>query len=196
MRPPFPYAIGNRGIILRGQKYATMHDPQDWTPLRRRFEAFRKMRDAVTGSHERIPESLVRDAIAEQLGIKPEDVTWKQIQFAVSGLLSDYPAIIVVPTEKAPSQRDPSIALPPATQPLGDTEAPDAEIHRRKGLLSEYKAATGEPSNKRIYEATNSEIHKPQFHRWLRGLLPVDSATTINFERFLREKRPPIPRKR
>lgn len=69
-------------------------------------------------------------------------------------------------------------------------------VARRMGLLSEYKSATKNPSNRRIYTAKNSNIHKPQFHEWLKGLLPETSQTCINFERFLREKKPPIPRNR
>jgi hypothetical protein len=66
---------------------------------------------------------------------------------------------------------------------------------RRLFLLAEYKAATEYPSNKRLYEAKNSGIHKPQFYQWLDGTPPASSATTTNFERFLREKKPPIPRR-
>jgi hypothetical protein len=68
------------------------------------------------------------------------------------------------------------------------------EIERRRALLNEYKAATKNPSNKRIYGARNSRIHKPEFYEWVNGTLPRDSATTANFERFLREKKPPIPK--
>jgi hypothetical protein len=74
-------------------------------------------------------------------------------------------------------------------------ESADQEKDRRRSLLREYKAATKEPSNKRIYEASNSGLHKPQFYEWINGTLPTDSATTINFERFLRLKKAPIPRK-
>src|ERR1017187_6989263 len=70
-----------------------------------------------------------------------------------------------------------------------------AEVARRKLLLDEYKSATGNPSNKRIYEARNACIHKPQFYEWLRGELPANSQTTTNFERLLSEKKLPIPRK-
>lgn len=69
------------------------------------------------------------------------------------------------------------------------------EMVKRESLLTEYKAATGNPSNKRIYEARNSGIHKPEFYAWLRGKLPDQSATRANFERFLKDKKPPIPRK-
>jgi len=68
------------------------------------------------------------------------------------------------------------------------------EIERRSLLLAEYKAATKTISNRQIYEARNSRIHKPEFYTWRNGTLPAHSATSINFERFLREKRPPQSR--
>ena len=74
------------------------------------------------------------------------------------------------------------------------SESVSEEAIRRKGLLAEYKNATGNPSNQKIYKARNSAIHKPEFYEWLRGELPATSQTAINFERFLAEKKPPIPR--
>jgi hypothetical protein len=73
-------------------------------------------------------------------------------------------------------------------------ERSDNEVARRAKLLSEYKNSTGNPSNRRIYTAKTSGIHKPQFYSWLDGSLPVTSKTCVNFERFLRQKKPPIPR--
>lgn len=74
-------------------------------------------------------------------------------------------------------------------------ETPSPLMAKRISMLQEYKQATGTRSNRQIYTARNSGIHKPQFHEWLRGLLEETSQTCINFERFLREKKPPIPRK-
>lgn len=96
---------------------------------------------------------------------------------------------------KATSQQDSTLSVKaePAKQSVDATN--EEEIERRKKLLEEYKAATDNPSNKRIYESSNSKIHKPQFYRWVNGTLPFDSATTENFERFLREKKQPIPKR-
>jgi hypothetical protein len=70
-----------------------------------------------------------------------------------------------------------------------------SEIERRKALLAEYKAATSAPSDYQIFNAQNAGLHKPEFYRWLKGTLTAHSKTAKNFERFLREKKPPIPRK-
>lgn len=67
-------------------------------------------------------------------------------------------------------------------------------ITRRKVLLDDYKAAVKGVSNRRIYNAANSQIYHSEFSKWMNGTLPDSSATTINFERFLRAKKPPVPR--
>jgi hypothetical protein len=91
------------------------------------------------------------------------------------------------PSEDAEPEIAPRMpALPPVTV--------ESERLRRKALLEEYRSATGSPSNKRIYEAKNSGIYKPEFYEWVKGTLAADSATTVNFERFLREKKQPIRR--
>jgi hypothetical protein len=77
----------------------------------------------------------------------------------------------------------------------GAVESGVDEVTRRSRLLADYKEATGNPSNRKIYTAKNSGIHKPEFFDWVNGELLNTSQTCINFERFLREKKPPIPRK-
>jgi hypothetical protein len=75
-----------------------------------------------------------------------------------------------------------------------ETES-NPEVARRAALLAEYKAATRNVSNKRIYEAQNSGIHKPEFYRWVSADLPDTSIPARRFERFLASKKMPIPRK-
>jgi len=89
------------------------------------------------------------------------------------------------------------IKTPPPTAELKEPPIAPApsEIGRRKALLAEYKAAVGEPSDYQIFNAQNAGLHKPEFYRWLKGTLPAHSKTAKTFERFLREKKPPIPRK-
>jgi hypothetical protein len=161
------------------------NDPKNWSPLRRQVEAFRGIKELISGPRLNIPEALVRETLARQYGIKPEEVTFQQIRFEISGLFPDYPAITLVPSESAPPERE------ERTEP---TPSNDEEIERRKKILDEYKTITG-ASNKKIYEAKNSGIHKPQFYEWIRGTLPANSTTAHNFERFLKEKKLPIPRK-
>lgn len=92
----------------------------------------------------------------------------------------------------------PSQILPP------DPEAPDAASvcvsgddlkSQRAALLAAYKKEAGNPSNRRIYTARNSGIHKPEFYAWIKGTLRPDSSTCQAFERFLREQKPPTPKK-
>jgi hypothetical protein len=91
---------------------------------------------------------------------------------------------------------DSSRAAPqPNTYPDDLPAEREKRIAARKQMLQDYKAACGSVSNRRIYSARNSGLYKAQFSEWVNGILPDSSATTINFERFLREKKPPIPRK-
>jgi hypothetical protein len=78
---------------------------------------------------------------------------------------------------------------------IASVDSQEDELRRRWKLLQDYKAATNNTSNKRIYEAKNSGIHKPQFYEWLHAKLPSESSTTVNFERFLREKKPALSRR-
>ena len=76
---------------------------------------------------------------------------------------------------------------------VGSAEAPTpSSLHghlaEREALLAEYKSATGQPSNRQIYTAKNSGIHKPEFYQWMKGSLPATSQTAINFERFLQRE--------
>jgi len=80
------------------------NDPQNWPPLLQEYRAFKEIKKLMIGPHEQIPESLVRDSIARQLGIKPEDVTPKQINFELAGLLRYYPAITLIPSSEALEQ--------------------------------------------------------------------------------------------
>jgi hypothetical protein len=111
----------------------------------------------------------------------------------------------LIETKLAPEPRTQETISTKTPAPLADsTEAPPnqpppipgtSEIQRREVLLAEYKAATGDPSDYQIYNAKNSGIHSPEFYKWKKGDLSRHSKTASNFEHFLREKKPPIPRK-
>jgi hypothetical protein len=180
-------------VVERRLKKAKPHqtfpsqNPEDWSPLHRFIEAGKEIKKLMDGPHQQIHEVTVRQIVAQQEGIKPEEVTWKQIQFEVSGLLPYYPAITLIPS--APQRGSEK------SQSRKRVVADAKERGRRAKLLADYKAATGNPSHKRIYESSKAGLYKPQFYEWLNGVLPSDSETAKNFERFLSEKKRPIPRK-
>jgi hypothetical protein len=102
------------------------------------------------------------------------------------------------PTSVVPDERrepEPEDLQAPSAREIEAPEDLTSEVSRRRQLLAEYKSSTGNPANKRIYEARNSGIHKPQFYSWRNGSLATDSETSLNFERFLREKKSPLSRK-
>jgi hypothetical protein len=165
------------------QLVGKVDDPTSWSPLHQQVEAYRQVKTLIGGPHEEIPEDLLRQTFAQQYGCEPEEVTGEQIRFEVSGLPRYYPAITVTPS--VPLAQEMARADP---VPVVAT----FEIARRAKLLADYKVATKTESNKRIYEAKNSEIYKAEFYKWIKGTLPATSATARNFERFLRENKPPV----
>jgi len=92
------------------------NDPRNWSALRQQFEAFKGIKKIITGPHETITEAFVRESIARQHGIKPDEVTWKQIQFEVSGLLREYPAITYLPSRPVTSLSEPPPDAPSASK--------------------------------------------------------------------------------
>jgi hypothetical protein len=109
------------------------NDPQSWSPLVQQYEAYKQIKELRSGPHERIPEDLVRRAVAEQHGIKPEEVTSEQIRFEVAALLPRYPAITLIlsgPTPEPILQPDISrvetVNAPSGTRLLSTIECPSA----------------------------------------------------------------------
>ena len=88
----------------------------------------------------------------------------------------------------------PTVCEPSPSSDSDQTISAEGIIEHRRKLLEEYKTATGNPPNQRIYRASNSRIHKPEFYQWINGILPERSKVTKRFEEFLRAKRLPIPR--
>jgi hypothetical protein len=68
-----------------------LNDPRNWSPLRQEWEAHKVAREQFARPFEEIPEQFIREVLARQYGVKPEEVTPAQIQFEVSGLLPEYP---------------------------------------------------------------------------------------------------------
>jgi hypothetical protein len=64
------------------------NDPRNWSQFRQQYEAFRSMKELISEPAEQIPEEFARNAIARIHNIKPEEVTPRQINFEIAGLLS------------------------------------------------------------------------------------------------------------
>jgi hypothetical protein len=73
------------------------------SPLSDLWEAKKQLERLMDGPHEQVAEDFVRTNLALEYGIKPEEVTWKQILLEVErlSLNSDYPAVELVPTAPA-----------------------------------------------------------------------------------------------
>jgi hypothetical protein len=110
-----------------------------------------------------------------------------------------YQSVIEQPRKSAKTTRPAAIVesshdSDPNEEKPAATDVAQIVAYRGK-LLEDYKSATGNPSSKKIYEAGNSGINKPEFYEWKNGQLPDRSRTTQQFEAFLKAKRRLIPKK-
>jgi hypothetical protein len=140
-----------------------------------------------------IAEEAIQITLAcwANFNVSPRAESWAEILHSAIVQHVGHPLRGQMPHMPVASVAQRPISTPSSSQ---SAEVHGGEVERRQKLLSEYKAATGNPSNKKIYEAKNSGIHKPEFYQWRAGRLSVDSRTTKTFEAFLRAKRRPIPR--
>jgi hypothetical protein len=106
------------------------NDPRNWSQFRQQYEASRSIREIISEPAERISEEWVRSTIARMQGIKPEDVTRKQIAFEVSGLLSSTKRHIeMIPSapQEPPSIPEPDGKLSGPAEPKPVPAAPPEE---------------------------------------------------------------------
>jgi hypothetical protein len=157
------------------------NDPENWIRFQRQIAAFAATKEIIEGPALRVPESYMRRMVAEHYECLPEEVTPRQMMDATTRLGDTYRRIEVLPTLSIVS--DVTLKSPDPIPAL---------IMHRAQLLAEYKAATKTESDRKIYEAKNAGIHKPEFYKWRKGTLSADSETAKNFERFLRDKKPPM----
>ncbi len=81
------------------------NDPTNWPEIVQQYEVFKSIKGLISGPHEKIPEDVLRNLVAQQDGITPEEVTFDRLRFAVTQLFQHYPAITLVPTAR-PEQSD------------------------------------------------------------------------------------------
>jgi hypothetical protein len=170
-----------------------------------------KLRASVLNSHCSPTEQsgAIRDALSDRVNHwaknanEAPEVSWSDKAVRVQEQERTEQIIRPVNSDRAAQGDRPKDELDIAqpTRAVEEAEATEPfeadEITRRTSLLEDYRAdpGTGNPSNRSIYRAKDSGIHKPQFYEWRDGRLSRDSETSKNFERFLRDKKPPIPRK-
>jgi hypothetical protein len=149
------------------------NDPKNWSALRQWYEAFKSIKELHAMPPERIPESLVRQTIAKQYGITPEQVTIDQIKFEVSGLLSSYPHIEVIP--------------------LAVEEASSAShVSEPKALRDAYLAMFADEKIKIRDLCWAAGQHYREWKRWLAGELKAGSTADLAFRRILTSGKRPL----
>jgi hypothetical protein len=75
-------------------------DPRTWSPVVQQWEAFKAMKELITGPHEQVPESVLRNILSWQHDIKPEEVTWEHLRQAGYELCRQYGAVTIVPNDR------------------------------------------------------------------------------------------------
>ena len=143
--------LENRALKEEFQKQQE-DDPRNWSPLRAQWETFKGIKELHAGLQEEIPEAFVRSVLAQQYGIKPDEVTWEQIRFDVARLLPRYQNITVIPSRPvgdAAPQTDPKTDRQPVPASGAATENPpflqgenqntDTVAAERTALLDAYK---------------------------------------------------------
>jgi len=122
-----PPVVGSRadvaGIRLEERKEtpvpdarATMaeDDPRGWSLLRQHLEAEKIHKRLISGRpHQTLSEAFLRNVLAEQFSIKPEDVTKEQMMQAVGDLQRDDPSLGAITVVLATA----STATPPGAIP-------------------------------------------------------------------------------
>lgn len=162
---------------------ARRSDPRNWSPLRQQWEAYKAIKELVHGPHEEIPESLVRMALAQQYGISPEEVTSEQIRFEVSGLLRDYPAIRLIPSQPVEEPRK-SAVQPKTCVDAQGTANLDRRVRIDQFLEACQKFSQARLTRKHLWRAAGHRSGR-QFEYWQNGSEKATGEDNRNFERIL-----------
>jgi hypothetical protein len=172
-----------------------------------------KLAERVTERVMRAVESLDQTLLDTLLktkriyGLTYHGLTVAQMREAIGSSLDEVKTLTLV---RFQSVIDKAEEFPEATTAVGISEFPNVPesndesaspvedtgriVERRRKMLEDYKAATGNPSERRIYTALNSGIYKPEFYTWKDGRLSQNSKTTKQFEVFLKAKKLPVRR--
>jgi hypothetical protein len=138
------------------------NDPRNWSQFRLQYEAVKSVREIRSEPPEQISEEFVRQAIARIRGIKPEDVTRKQIAFEVAGLLSSTRRHIeLIPsdsTKAAATDLPDLLNEPPGMEFLGDRS--DRMVKTKK------IPTTAEAVSKQLLTEVNSLFKKFRMRRF------------------------------
>ncbi len=158
-------------------------DPKNWPYVRQRYEAFKQIKSVISGPREIVPEAFLRNALAEQYGIKPEEVSRKQIQLGLADLGRYYSAISLVPSEPTQPEQSSGETIP--TSPVANSR-PDP-----KTLRDLYFANFPDEKIKIRDLCWAAGQHYREWKRWLAGKFKGGSTPDLAFRRILTSgKRP------
>lgn len=156
-------------------------DPRNWSPLRQQWEAHKSIKKLQSGSHEQIRESFVRDVLARQYGVKPEEVTFEQIRHEVTRLFKAYPAITLV-------QDSTSAPIKTETETPTEVNRDDCKT-RRRAQIEDFLRKCNAHSRRRIYKRhlwrSVGHSRPRQFEYWQECSEKATDEDRRNFERVV-----------
>jgi len=174
------------------------NDPRNWSPVRHWYEVFKKMKELQSSPHEEIPEELIRRVIAEQDGIKPENVPFSRIRTEVAGLLRVYPAITLIPSGQPKVEVPEHLPEPtaePTKEPIATVPPREASLEPR-ALRDRYLANFPEEKIKIRDICWAAAQHYREWKRWLAGQLKDGSTPDLAFRRVLTSGKKPTELKK
>lgn len=150
---------------------AQRNDPKNWPPLLRELETLESIKSLHAAPAKEISEVVVRSLIARREGVKPEEVSHKQIQFEIAGLFQHYgPKINLV----SPDLTQLPKPIPDGGLSTAAEQSTDPMAEERTALLMAYKRECREHGIK-VTDKMIAQVASPKWNertpvqRWKRN---------------------------
>lgn len=92
-------AVQCKRSALEGKVAAALKTSLNISPLVQEWEAFKSLKKLMAGPHEQVTEAFVRQSLADQLGVPPENVTRSQIEEGFLDLIRHYGVVTLLKSD-------------------------------------------------------------------------------------------------
>ena len=158
---------------IAAEKEREQNNPRNWSPLAQQWEALKVINKLQGGPREEIPEVFVREVLAREHGIKPEEVSWDQIRSELHRL--PYRAVRVIPSSD--SHLESNVQSAEVTNMVATRE------QRLQDFVSNKKASIADVGR-------TANVFKANIQQWRRGELSEDSVMSQRIEGVLAGRTP------